>query len=424
MKIRYGTLVFISVSMIMSQWSCKNNNIVSTSTPTIATIEGVVHGTGSSGTAAPLNGAKVYLSYDNTTDSITTDSSGSFSFPVQVTDTSKGVNVSLKVNATGFNPYNYSFNVKSSPSPFAITLAINSADYAILTGAVLDSTNRYPLGNAVVTVALPGGTISTATLQNGYYSLSINLYSLSSLASAITVTKDGFKTYRQSITLIKATTVVDTVFLPVDLGSAIAHVAGIVTDSRTGQPIPSVTVILASSLGNDSTETLGDGSYRFDPNLNGQPSVPVTLTFRQSGYNVTTANISLSSGQSVTENVVLTSNWHYAIITGTVRDSATSLPLSGAKVIVSLTGASASTSRFMAAVKSHSRSVSSIILDSTTTFVDGSFSLAINLIDLDSISATMTISDRVTRSSNLSVHFPTHQEQIILAISISGSTTV
>lgn len=393
MKVLYGTLFMTGIAMIMSQEGCKNNTIVNTSNPVVATISGVVYGSSYSSTATPLAGAAVRLSYGSTSNSITTDSSGAFSFNVEVSDTSKGVDVTLNVSAAGYIPYNYTFKVKSSPGAFTITLALNTAEFAILTGAVLDSTNRYPLGNAVVTVSLPGGTISTATLQNGYYSLSVNLYSLSSLASAITVTKNGFKTFRQSLTLRKATTVVDTVFLPVDLGSTIAHVAGIVTDSRTGQPIPSVTVLLASSLGNDSTKTLGDGSYRFDPNLNGQPSVPMTLTFRQNGYNASTANISLSAGQSLTENVVLTSNWNYAAITGTVRDSATSLPLSGAKVIVSLTGTTGSTSKFMAGIKSHSRSVSSIILDSTTTFVDGSFSLAINLVDLDSISATLTVSE-------------------------------
>jgi hypothetical protein len=393
MKKRYAMGLLISVLAIVLQWSCKNNNIVGTSTPSFAEIDGIVYGSSYSSAVSPLEGAKVYLTHGNTVDSTTTDSSGIFRFGLEIPDTSTGVDVTLRISLAGYNTYSNTFKVKTSPSPFAITLTLNSADFAVLTGAVIDSATRYPLASATVTVSLPGGTASATTLLNGYYSLSVNLYSLNSLKTTVTVTKDGFKTFRFDTVLTKGRTIVDTIALSVDRGSTIAHIAGLVTDNRTGQPIPGVTVVLASSLGSDSVKTLGDGSYRFDPNLNGQPSVPMTLTFRQSGYNTSTVNLTLTPGESLSEDVVLTSNWNYAIITGTVRDSATSIPLSGAKVIVSLTGATGSSSKFMASLKSRTHSVSSIILDSTTTFVDGSFSLAINLVDLDSVSATLTVSE-------------------------------
>jgi hypothetical protein len=335
----------------------------------------------------------VALTNGSSKDSVQTGSDGTFKFIIEVSDTSKGVNITISVRATGYLGWQNSYNVKSDLSFGSVILYIDPNFYAIVTGIVRDSTTTYPLRDATVLVSLPGAVDSTTTLQDGSFSASVYLAGLNSLSTTMTITKPGFKTYRANIALKKGPDTVGTVYLPIDVGAAIAHITGIVTDNRTGQPIPSVTVVLSSSLETDSTKTLGDGTYRFDPNLQGQPSAPVTLTYRQNGYNETTVNVTVNSGESLTENVVLTSNWNYATITGTVRDSATSLPLSGAKVIVSLTGIASSTSKFMASVKSHPRSISSIILDSTTTFIDGSFSLAVNLVDLDSLSATMTVSE-------------------------------
>jgi len=396
MKFRYyGTALLISLIAIIFQWSCKNN-IVGTSTPTLIAIQGIVYGSSFSSDVKPLKSAKVYLIYGNVIDSVTTDSTGDFRFGIVIDDTSKGVNVTLRVTASGYNVYTSStFNVKSTPNPIPVTMTLNSANFAIFTGAVVDSSSSYPLPNATVTVALPGSSVSATTLQDGSYNLSVNLYSLDSLSITLTVTKDGFKTYRSALTLRKGTTIVDSVSLAIDKGATIAHVSGVVTDNRTGLPIPSVTVLLTSSIGNDSTKTLGDGSYRFDPNLNGLPSAPITLTFRSLGYNDQSVNLALNSGGSATENVVMTSNYNYANITGRVRDSVSYYVLAGAKVIVALSGNSSSMkgSKFLASVKSRSHSISSIILDSTTTFQDGSFSLAINLFDLESITATMTVSE-------------------------------
>lgn len=392
MKVRYGTLFLIGITMIMSQWGCKSNNITGTTIPTSAVISGTVT---SSLSSTSITGALVVLSYGSVKDTTYSQTDGTFQFPpIEISSDTTGVNVNLTVSASGFISRTYSnINVKTNVS-IPITLDINPALYAKVVGVVRDSASTYPLNASAVLINLPGIVDTTTTLQNGAFTIYVNLQGLSVLNNiSMTISKDGFKTYRTNLSLKSGTDSVGTIYLAVDQASAIAHVSGVVTDSRTGSPIPSVTVILLSSLGTDSTKTLGDGSYRFDPNLQGQPSAPMTLTFRQSGYNTSTLNFSVNAGETVTESIVLTSNWNYASITGTVRDSATSLPLSGAKVIVALTGTTSSNSKFMASLKSHSHSISSIILDSTTTFVDGSFSLAINLVDLDSLSATITISE-------------------------------
>lgn len=391
MKVRFGTALLIGILAIAFDWSCKNNNIVGTSVPTSATISGTVT---SSLSSSPVTGASVILIYGSVRDTTYTGSDGKFQLPpLEISSDTAGVNVTLIVSATGFKSRTYSnINVKGDLS-LPITLDIDPAFYAIILGVVRDSSTAYPLRDASVSISLPGAVDTATTLQNGAFAIYINLEGLKSLPTTLTITKAGFKTYRSNLTLVSGTDSIGTIFLPIDKGSTIAHITGTVTDSRTGQPIPSVNVVLSSSIAGDSTKTLGDGTYRFDPNLQGQPSAPVTLTFRQTGYNDASANFTINSGESLTENVVMTSNYNYAIITGRVRDSLSGYVLAGAKVIVALSGNPGSNTKFMASLKSHSHSVSSIVLDSTTTFVDGSFSLAVNLFDLDSITATMTVSE-------------------------------
>ncbi|HUI30453.1 MAG TPA: carboxypeptidase regulatory-like domain-containing protein [Candidatus Acidoferrales bacterium] len=392
MKFRYGTLLLVSITMIISQWGCKKNNIVGTTVPTSAAISGTVT---SSLTSAAVTGAAVILRYGGTVDTTYTGNDGTFQLPpIEITSDTVGVNVTLTVSATGFISKTYSnINVKSDMN-IPIVLDINPAFYAKIIGVVKDSASTYPLSGASVLITLPGAVDTAATLQNGAFTIYINLEGLSTLQTSMTISKPGFKTYNQNSLLLRSgTDSVGTIFLSVDKGSTIAHLSGLVTDSRTGLPIPSVSVVLSSTIGTDSTKTLGDGTYRFDPNLQGLPSAPMTLTFKSTGYNDASVNFTINSGQSLTENVVMTSNYNYAIITGRVRDSLSGYVLSGAKVIVALTGTVSSNSKFFSSLKSHKRSVSSVILDSTTTFIDGSFSLAVNLFDLDSITATMTVSE-------------------------------
>ncbi len=395
MKVRYGTLLLISLTMMVIQWSCKNNNIVGVNNSVPAAITGTVL---SSSTPTPISGATVILSYGNTQDSVVTGSDGTFEFAIDIADTTNGTNVVLTVHASGFLTATVNSNVKGNIY-FPILLNIDPSIYAIVTGMVQDSATTYDLRGASVLIALPGVVDSTTTLQNGSFTVDVNLENVNSIAATITVTQAGFKTYRTTVTLKKGADNVGTILLPIDQSSAYAHIVGHVTDSRSGEALTNVSVLLSSTIATDSTKTLSDGSYSFDLNLQGPSSVSGTLSFQLSGFRDTTINISANAGQTATRDVALTTTSNYAIITGTVRDSASGYPLAGTSVIISLPANVSSTSKFIsfAKTKKHSvssiiHSVSSLIIDSTTTLVDGSFSMAVDLVDLNSISAMMTVS--------------------------------
>ena len=267
------------------------------------------------------------LSYGSSRDSVVTGNDGTFYFVIDVPDTSKGVDLTLTVRGTGYVTFSRTFNVKSDQA-FPVSLSINPATYAVLSGLVQDSLSQYPQGGASVIVSLPSPSSSTmkylgysgsrvksvssvvidsaTTLGNGSFVMNINLYTLTSLNATMTVSKAGFVTYQRDLTLRRGTSQSIVVPIQQDKSQSVAHVVGQVTDIRSQMPVTNATVIMTSSLKKDSVRTLNDGSYSFDINLPGATSsLSGTLLFRLSSYNDTTINFTVGAGQTITKNAAL-----------------------------------------------------------------------------------------------------------------------
>ncbi|MCL4510906.1 MAG: carboxypeptidase regulatory-like domain-containing protein [Bacteroidetes bacterium] len=171
-----------------------------------------------------------------------------------------------------------------------------------------------------------------------------------------------------------------------------ARIAGTVFNSNTASPVAGASVILTVGNTKDSVITGSDGTFQFIIDVTDSvKGANITLTVNGIGYLTKTITANVRSDQSfqVALNVDPSA---YAIVTGTVRDSASAYPLGGASVLISLPGGSSTTMKYMSHLKARVYSVSSFIVDSTTTLANGSFTMDINLFDLDSISATMIIS--------------------------------
>ena len=327
MKVRYGTLLLISMTMILIQWGCKNNNnIVGTGVPVTAIISGTVT---PSNSTIPINGAWVVLSYGNTKDSIETDNTGTFSFSISIasTDTSQGVDATLTSYASGYVTWTDNINVKANLT-IPISLLINSKQYAIVNGSVQDSVSKYPIAGASVVISVSGSSSSmtkllshikspvksvssytidtTTTLLDGSFVLNIDLFTLDILSATMTVTKAGFLPYQIVLTFKSNTTTAITVPLQQDKSQTVAHIVGEVTDKLSGLPVTSVLVTLTSTSKKDSVVTLNDGSYSFDLNLSATTSsASGTLLFHLNSYDDTTINFSVNAGQTQTYNMAL-----------------------------------------------------------------------------------------------------------------------
>lgn len=477
MKNRYGTLLLIGILAIMSQWSCKKSNPTSSVTYPTVTISGTVLDWT---TGNPIHGAKVVLVTSSVRDSCTTDSSGLFNppFVVEVTDSANGVNIKLIVSMSGYNTDTLSIqNVKSDQDPTIklVQSGTTSSTTALVNGVVKDYASGYPLQGASVVVSLVGTMSSittmpsskiiqetevpsvrnkisnkvfsvsktqtrkesvsavvldsTTTLANGTFALSIPLYGLDSVSTIITVTRSGYLSYQIGKELKNGANDLTPISLYVDTSLTRAVVTGIVSDSLSSNPLQGAIVRVALPNGVvDSGSTLLDGSFSIPVNLNGPSAVSATITIVKAGFVTYQLVETLTKGTNDLGTILLKINVNstYAIVTGTVLDSASSYPLQGASVSVTLTGTanssvimpSSKTSRLTAkqplkrmgltkttdaaAQSLPGNRVSAIVLDSTTTLANGSFAMDINLYGLSSVTATITVSRAGYKTNQIS----------------------
>ena len=196
---------------------------------------------------------------------------------------------------------------------------------------------------------------------------------------------------------------------------ASAVISGTVVSSVSPAPLAGATVVLTYGSTTDSVITGSDGTFQFLIEVpDTSQGVNVILTVSETGYMTYSNSFNVKSDQSFPVSLSINSAT-YAIVNGTVQDSASHYPLVGASVIVSLPASSSSITEFLNHFKRRLNTVSSFIIDSTTTLANGSFVLNINLYNLTSITASVTVSKAgfVTYQSNQTFKSGTTQTLII-----------
>ena len=161
-----------------------------------------------------------------------------------------------------------------------------------------------------------------------------------------------------------------------------ADISGTVTDGSTPPiPIYNATVFRNSGGSIDSTKTDANGSFSFEYNQDGD-SVQTTITVKKLGYLNDTTTFVMVGNSQVSLPIRLTADLTtYAQMNGTIRDSATLYPLRGSTVIYAVPGFS----------------------DQVVTSIDGMFTLAVNLVDRDSLPVLVTVSKTGFKTKQLAV---------------------
>jgi large repetitive protein len=180
---------------------------------------------------------------------------------------------------------------------------------AALTGTVLSAADNSPISGAVVVI----GTQTQTTGATGKFSMT----GLPTGSQNIGIAAPGFLPYSKSITLVAGTQ--DMTFLMSQTVTQ-AALSGTATSIDTGAVLAGVHI----SAGGKSTTTDSDGNY----SLTGLTVGTVTGSASLSGYATVTKSITLVTGQN-TWNPQLTDLGN---VTGTVKDSVTSVALAGVTV--------------------------------------------------------------------------------------------
>ena len=186
--------------------------------------------------------------------------------------------------------------------------------------------------------------------------------------------------------------------------AGVSRIAGIVYDISATDVIANASIYLATSKGVDSTYTQSDGTFYFEVDLGKINSNSGTVTVTKAGYLQKSFQISVAA-DTVLEIGLNVDVATLALVTGTVRDSSIYLyPLRNASVILLLPG----------------------YVDSVVTPKEGTFRFTVDLIDRDSVQATLTIykSGYRTKSQSFAIYKGATKAlgNVLLAID-QGSTT-
>src|SRR5689334_7264778 len=148
------------------------------------------------------------------------------------------------------------------------------------------------------------------------------------------------------------------------------RITGSVLDVSSLIPIYNVTVFRTSGGAVDSTHTDANGAFSFEYDL-GADSLQVTIGLHKHGYVDNSYTFVMTANTTVQLDLRMTPDLSTsAILSGTVRDSATLYPLRGATVIFGVPGFN----------------------DNMTTSVDGAFTFTVDLVDRDSLPVSITVS--------------------------------
>lgn len=214
----------------------------------------------------------------------------------------------VSVTAGGFQPQQQTIVISrgaTTGANFALTPLPGS-----ISGTVSDSVTSQALSGAAVSAAGLStttdisGSYSLGGVAEGSYSLAISLPNYTS--QTLTVTVGPGASVSRNVALIP---------MP-------GTVAGTVTDSVTGQPLTTVAVAVAGrQLNTDAT-----GAFSFGGLQEGSYSV----SFTKSGYSSQTLNTSVApNGNTILNSSLVPLP---ATLTGTVTDSVTNQPVSGAAI--------------------------------------------------------------------------------------------
>lgn len=222
----------------------------------------------------------------------------------------------IKVVKTGYQTYTAQVTVATGTTTCTVALTPVSTSGSV-EGTVTDAATGKPLQGAEVT----GGSTRCSTDESGSYALT----GVPAGDCAVTVSKAGYSSTAETVTVNAGATVTKDFALTASQGSGVLQ--GTVTDSASGKALKGVLVVARGPHGGEAS-TDKSGAYRITGLGAGTFSVEATL----SGYNSYSTSTAVTSGSTVTLSFTMTATSNKGTLKGTVTDSSTGAPIAGARI--------------------------------------------------------------------------------------------
>jgi Carboxypeptidase regulatory-like domain len=160
-------------------------------------------------------------------------------------------------------------------------------------GTVRNASTNQPVAGATVTIV--GTSISVTTASDGTYTLN----NVPSGAQTLRVSANGFTSRDTSISVTAGQTLTQDVLLTMSGGTGTGTVRGVVRNAQNANLIGGATIsIVGTSI---STTSASDGSFT----LNNVPAGAQTLRAAATGFISADAPITVTGGQTTTQNISL-----------------------------------------------------------------------------------------------------------------------
>jgi hypothetical protein len=256
-----------------------------------------------------------------------------------------------------------------------------------ISGTVTDSVTTTGIGGATVCISTSGvcGSTSTTTASNGTYTLS----NVAHGTFEVTASAPGYAAHSTSnVVVTSGGNTPESFALVPNPGS----ISGTVTDSVSAAPIAGATVCTGTDATcatfTHKTTTASDGTYSFSGLTEGSYQVNVVAA---NYVSQSVTNVGVTPGGTATKNVALVPN--PGSITGTVKDSVSSTPISGATVCISTSGTCTATTT----------TTNGVGVYTLTLITEGSYQVTASAIGFSSLSATVPVAPGTATTQDFSL---------------------
>lgn len=271
--------------------------------------------------AQPIDGATVAVAGTNI--ATTTGSGGIY----RLSNVPVGVQT-LNVSAPGFTSAQVTANVVVNKTIYKDIYL--ETPVGVVRGTVRNAANNQPIAGASILVGIPFGPVYYSAITDGAGNYALNDVKAGSIT--IYALADGFRLSQATVTIVANQTITQDFALTPDTATTTGAITGVVKNSANNQPVSGATITIAGT--NLSTTSGGDGSYT----ISNVPPGAQTLNATKSGFRTATVQVTVVAGQTVTQDISLTSG--AGTVTGTIRNAANANPIAGATISVAGTNIS------------------------------------------------------------------------------------
>ena len=222
----------------------------------------------------------------------------------------------ITVDKSGYTEYSSTITVTGGQTVFDDIKMTASASSGTVKGIITDASSGKALESTKVTI----DAYDSWSHTDGHYQLT----GISAGSKTLIASKSGYSTYSTTITVTSGQTTFHDIQMTAQ--PTTGNINGVVTEANTEKYLEGVKV----STGSIDTTSGADGKYQ----LTGVSSGTQTLSASKTGYDSYSTTVTVTTGETITQNIEMTAQSSTGTVMGTVSDQSSGNVIEGAIVSI------------------------------------------------------------------------------------------